>query len=75
MDRQNQWFKLCEQLGSEEAAEQEVVRQLRLFADLIERKGYPKIFGVDLSIQPTGNGFNGFPVESITVILSYPWPG
>lgn len=71
---QHDWKALCEKVG-EAAAAAEVVRRLRQAADHIESgKQYPAIFGCSL---PEGEQIcaNGNFMETIAVILSYPWPG
>ncbi len=71
--KQLNWKILCHKFGGEDEAKKEVSRQLRMFADIIDAPGYPRIFGCQL-----------LPVEStkitdvmgtIEVTLSHPWGG
>lgn len=69
---QENWFKLIDDLGSEDAARAELIRQLRMFADKIESGKYPRVFGCECK---NGADLSGEMMPSITVILSYPWGG
>jgi hypothetical protein len=73
---QDTWLLLERQLG-EEAANKEVVRQLRLFADLAEKgfPGFPGVFSAKLLPVGCENPFADTFLNSIAVTLSYPWPG
>lgn len=69
---QHHWFALCEKLGSEEAARKHVAMNLRYAAVLIEKGGFPDIFGCDV---PVGTPFSDTFIETFSVTLSQPWPG
>lgn len=72
------WRALCKEFGSEEKAIEEVVRQLRLVADTIEKNGrhsYPQIADCYLFEGDQTPCENGAFIDTIVVTLSIPWPG
>ena len=70
---ENIWFELKQEFG-EEGARKELARLLREAADLVEKDGYPDVFGCEL---PQNREFckDGHPMSTISVTLSLPWPG
>lgn len=70
-DKQQNFFDLEEKLGKE-GARKLVAQRLREAADLIEKEGWPDIYGCD--IPENGICKDNF-IDRIEVVLSYPWPG
>lgn len=73
--RYEPYRKLVEEKGREEA-KKEVVRQLKMFIELIEKDGWPDIY--DAVILPPGSKDlpnNIISMGELSVTLSYPWPG
>lgn len=81
---QQQWFALSKRLGSEQAARTYLAARLRQVADLVEAANQPNVFPDVYGVKI--NDGDDFQLESsffapqqimasITVILSYPWPG
>jgi len=62
---------LVDKIGKDEA-KKEVARQLRLFADFVE-KGYPDIYSAE--VMPEGSTDLPEFIWKLSVTLSYPWPG
>lgn len=71
---QENWFKLIEELGSEDAARAYVVKTLRDLADHLESKKYPDIFGVQLDWEKNRFKRDTF-IGDVCVTLSHLWPG
>jgi hypothetical protein len=72
---QDKWKAMCRDMG-EEKARRELVQALRRAADLVEEGGHgkwPDVFGCDI---PKGKWFKEIiPWDTVSVTLSYPWPG
>jgi hypothetical protein len=72
LDQQN-WFDLKDKLGNKEARKH-LVNELRKAADQVEKGGYPDVFGCQLKPEPDPKWGEPF-IWTISVTLSYPWPG
>ena len=70
---QANWKTLCNEKGEEEA-EKHLANALREAADLIEAKEYPRVFGCELKPPPHEKFGEPF-MWTVSVTLSYPWPG
>lgn len=69
---QENWRKLIERMGSEEAARKELARKLRLAAEYVEKEGFPDVFGCHC--EP-GNMLQNSFIERVAVVISDVWPG
>lgn len=69
---QDAWNQYCKKVG-EDQANKELARQLRMAADFVEAGGWPKVFAAKLF--PDGSDDLPEFIGSISVTLSYPWPG
>lgn len=68
-DHQWNYRKLEIEHGREEARKI-VAKRLRELADTVEKDGYPDVFGF------TDEDFGSpLPVATLTITMSYPWPG
>ena len=65
------WKDYCKRVG-EENAKKELVRQLRMAAEIIENYDYPDVFSA--CMLPPGSEDVEL-VGTVGVTLSYPWPG
>lgn len=68
---QDRWFDLSKRLGGDAEAKAHIVRMLRHAADLIEKGGWPDVYGCDVPDEPFKDNF----IETFRVDLSYPWLG
>lgn len=73
MPHQKCWWTLQDKLGKEEARKH-LVAELRKAADQVEARGYPDVFGCELKPDPHPTYGEPF-MWTISVTLSYPWPG
>lgn len=72
---QHRHFELLDHFdGDEQAADRYVAQRLREAADVIERGGYPRVFGCEVP-TPGNELLEGSFIGTISVTLSHPWPG
>jgi len=72
-DNQQEWKKFEKEVG-EDAAKNEIIRQLQLLIDYLKSPGYPKVFAAEIA-EPGEDIFKGTFMTKISVTLAYPWPG
>jgi RecJ-like exonuclease len=68
---QKYYEDLVKELGSDEEAEKHIAKRLRELADIVESDDYPRVFGWS-DEEKFGKVL---PMMSVTLTLSYPWPG
>jgi hypothetical protein len=69
---QNSWLVLVDKHG-EPKARKILANSLRVFADQVEKGGFPDIFGCEVMAgsRPCENTV----IETVSVTLSHPWGG
>lgn len=69
-DVQQNWLDLIARFGNEDAARDELARQLRTAADIVAAGNYPGVFGCKVWSKGEFES-----METVSVTLSLPWGG
>lgn len=80
MNDQDFWFDLVKTYGEQEA-KRLLAAKLRDFADLIEKPGYPDVFGCRMEYpgkkpcEKSPDSDEWHLMENVSVTVSHLWPG